>query len=91
MDAILEPIFTITGEILSNMRYKNPRRRTWVLTGFFSLLGLLFLSFIVGSGISLYRQGSAVGTIVLSVIALAAFVTCCVLIVCGHKSNWVKY
>ena len=88
MDDMLELLLTVLVEALSGMQFKNPRRRTWILTGFLSVLALLFVVFITWNAVRLFQQGSAIGTVTLGVLALAALVVCSIIIVRGHKTNW---
>ena len=91
MDDFLELLLTILSEVLSNMKYKDPRKRTWVMTGFFSLLSLLLEGFMVWTAVDFYKDGNMAGAITFTVIAIGVLTAALIIIIRGHRRNWDHY
>ena len=91
LDGIVEILLTIFVDVLSDMKYKRPATRTWVMSGFFTVLGLAMVGFCVWGAVSLFCQGSMIGMAVLAVITVATAVVFCVVVIRGHKRNWDRY
>ena len=91
MEDFLELLVTILIEITNGIKLKKPRVRTFVITGIFTVLSVIFVSLLLSDAASLYAQGNTVGTIVMSVIALAIGIVSLIVIIRGHRSSWVKY
>ena len=91
MDAILELLLTVVVETANAIHFKNPKTRTWVMTVIISVCICIFAGVPVCGAVELSRQGSTVGTIVMSVIALAFIAVGLLLVARGHKNRWEKY
>lgn len=91
MDGFLELLLTSLGEIISNWNYKDPRKRTWIMTGFFTLVALFTEAFLIYTTVDFYRSRNAAGTIVFAVIAAAVLVAALFVIIRGHRNHWDRY
>jgi len=88
MADILELLLSVTVEIVSAVKFKNPRVRRWIITVIFALLGGTVFGTCAWGAVTLLREGSIAGAIVMSVIALAVAIVALIIIIRGHKRNW---
>lgn len=84
MEDIFELIVEMVLEILSGIRYKHPRTRTWVITVFFLILGGAPFGYMAWT---LWFEN---GSVPCKVLAAALVTGVAVFLILGHRKNWPK-
>lgn len=90
MDDIIEAIVEIIGSLLEEALkgIKNPKKRKWALTGFYSVLLVVIVGFLLWGAAALFADGNLIGAAVFAVIAVLLSVIFSFFIIRGHKRNW---
>ena len=90
MDDIIEFIIEVFGELLEGILgcIKNPRKRKWALTVFYSVIWLGVTAFFTYSAVVFGEENNTAGTIAMGVIAGAVFLVFGFFIIRGHRQNW---
>lgn len=82
MEDILELIAEMVLGVLSGLRYKHPRTRTWVITVFFLVLGGALLGYMA------WLLWFEIGGILCKILAAALVAGGAVILILGHRKNW---
>lgn len=93
MDDIIEFLIELFGEILAEVlaNIKNPRKRRWALTMFYSVFWLGITAVLAYFAVDLGKENNTVGTVVLGVLAGIVFLVFGYFIVRGHRQNWKRH
>ncbi len=92
MDDIIEFIIEVFGELLEAIlgNIKNPRKRKWALTVFYSVIWLGVTAFFTYFAVVFGKENNTAGTIAMSVITSAIFLVFGFFIIRSHRQNWKK-
>ena len=90
MDDLIEAVIDLAGDLLEEVlkRIKNPQKRKWALTIFYSLVTLLISGFLVWGAVAVYLDGNLTGTIAFAAVAVILLLVFGFFILRGHKMNW---
>ena len=90
MDDIVEFIIEIAGDALECVfdNIKNPQKRKWALTSFYSVITLLIEGIPLWGTISFLQEKNHIGAIVLGGITALIAVVFGFFIIRGHRQNW---
>lgn len=90
MDDILMAVFEFFAELLEAALelIRNPRKRAWAKTIFYSVLTAALTGFMVWSAFALLKEGNIVGANVFGCAAALLFVFFGALIVWKHCRGW---
>lgn len=89
IDFFIELFGELLGEILGNI--KNPSKRKWALSVFYSVFWLGITSFLTYFAVSLKKENNLTGAIVVGMIAVMIFLLLGFFIIHGHRQNWKKH
>lgn len=89
LEGILEVVFSAIADIIDGANYKNPRIRTWLMTGVFTLVAVLFVGFLLWATLSI--DTNAVGVVVMGTLTVIAAAVWSIIIVRSHKKNWPSH
>ena len=90
MDDLIEAVIELAGDLLEAAfkGIKNPQKRKWALTIFYSAVTLLLTGFLTAGAIAIYLEGNLTGAIIFAAVAGLLFLTFGFFILRGHKKNW---
>ncbi len=90
MEDMIEAVIELVGSLLESafMSTKNPTKRKWALSIFYSVILLAIVVFMLWLAWSLLKDGNHVGAAVIGGIAILLFLGFGALIIRGHKQNW---
>ena len=93
MDDVIEVVIEVLGDLLEIAlgNIKNPKKRKWALTSFYSVLVLGVTALPAFSTVVFGKEGNVTGAIVMGVIAGALLAVGGFFIVLGHRQNWKKH
>ena len=90
MDDLIEALIDLAGDLLEEVLkgIKNPQKRKWALTVFYSVITLLITGFLVWRAVAVYLDGNLTGAIVFAAVAVILLLVFGFFILRGHKKNW---
>ena len=90
MDDLIEALIDLAGDLLEEVLkgIKNPQKRKWALTVFYSLVTLLISGFLVWGAVAVYLDGNLTGAIVFAAVAVILLLVFGFFILRGYKKNW---
>ena len=90
MDDLIEAAIELIGDLLEAAlkEIKNPQKRKWALTIFYSVVTWLVTGFLIWGAIALYLEGNLTGAIVFAAVGGILFLVSEIFILRGHKRNW---
>lgn len=90
MDDLIEMVIELAGDLLEEMLkgIKNPHRRKWALTIFYSIVTLAITGFLIWGAVAVYLDGNLTGAIVFAGIAAVLLLVFGFFILRGHKRCW---
>ncbi|MBQ8359862.1 MAG: hypothetical protein IJX37_08195 [Oscillospiraceae bacterium] len=93
MDDIIEAAIELFGDLMEAAlkNIKNPRKRKWALTVFYSVLGLGVTAVPTYFAIRFGMENNTTGAIVVGVLAVVMFFVFGFLIIRGHRQNWKSH
>ena len=93
MDDILEFVIELLAELLESIlgEVKNPRKRTWALTIFYSVFWIGITALFAYWTVMLAKEDNTPGTIAMGILAGAFFVVLGFFLIRTHRRNWKKH
>ena len=90
MDDLIEALIDLAGDLLEEVLkgIKNPQKRKWALTIFYSVITLLITGFLVWGAVAVYLDGNLTGAIVFAAVAVILLLVFGFFILRGYKKNW---
>ena len=90
MDDLIEALIDLSGDLLEEVLkgIKNPKKRKWALTVFYSVVTLLITGFLAWGAVAVYFDGNLTGAIAFAVIAVILLLIFGFFILRGHKKSW---
>jgi len=90
MEEIIEAVIDLAGDLLEAafISMKNPRKRKWALTAFYSAVTLMITGFLLWGAVALYLEGNLTGAAVFAAVAGILLFVFGFFILRGHKRNW---
>ena len=90
MDDLIEALIDLAGDLLEEVLkgIKNPQKRKWALTIFYSAITLLITGFLVWGAVAVYLDGNLTGAIVFAAVAVILLLVFGFFILRGYKKNW---
>ena len=89
MDDLIEAVIDLAGDLLEEVLkgIKNPQKRKWALSIFYSVITLLITGFLVWGAVAVYLDGNLTGAIVFAAVAVILLLAFGFFILRGHKKN----
>ena len=90
MDDLIEAAIELIGDLLETALkgIKNPHKRKWALTIFYSVVALVITAFLIWGAVAIYLDGNLTGAIVFAVTAVILFLVFGFFILRGYKKSW---
>lgn len=90
MDDLIGAAIELIGDLLEQALkgIKNPGKRKWALTTFYSMGALVITAFLIWGAVGACLEGNLTGAIVFAVIAAILLLVFSFFILRGHKKNW---
>ena len=90
MDDLIEAAIDLAGDLLEEVLkgIKNPQKRKWALTIFYSTVTLLITGFLIWGAVAIYLDGNLTGAAVFAAVAVLLLLIFGCFILRGHKKNW---
>ena len=92
MDDVVEFLIEVFGDLLGEIlgSIKNPRKRKWALTVFYSVFWFGITAFFTYYSVVFGKENNTTGAIVMGIIAGVVFLALGFFIIRGHRQNWKK-
>ena len=90
MDDLIEALIDLAGDLLEAVLkgIKNPQKRKWALTIFYSVITLLITAFLIWGAVAIYFDGNLTGATAFAAVAVLLLLIFGFFILRGHKKNW---
>ncbi len=90
MDDLIEAVIELFGDLLEAALkgIKDPNKRKWALTGFYSLVTMAITAFMAWGATATYLEGNRTGAMVFAAIGAILFLVFGFFILRGHKRAW---
>ena len=90
MGDLIEAAIDLAGDLLEEILkgIKNPQKRKWALTIFYSTVTLLITGFLIWGAVAIYFDGNLTGAAVFAAVAVLLLLSFGFFILRGHKKNW---
>ena len=92
MDGFIEFVIEFFGGLLEDSirGIKNPNKRKWALTAFYTVVSLGIITFFACMAVSSGRENNRIGAMIMGGIAAITFFVSSCIIIRGHKKQWKK-
>ena len=91
MEGILEFFATLGADILSVIKFKNQKVRTWTITVFVLLVGVMLVGLLLWDTLGGWDNLTPAGKIVMGVVTGVFAVGFLIFIICKHRKNWKSF